>query len=118
MSKLNVRMHQIGYRISQIYHDGVCCYFYFGYKPDELTPETFKKFKEIRGKFLDVIHSAGGSLSHHHGVGKKLSSRYEKMMSPVEIKMLKAIKREIDPKNIFAVSNLLSEFSEMPIAKL
>jgi alkyldihydroxyacetonephosphate synthase len=119
MKERNISLHQIGYRISQIYHDGVCCYFYFGYRPSEgIDEQTFKTFMEIRSKLLDAIHGAGGSLSHHHGVGKKLRKRYEKTTNAVELKMLKALKRELDPKNIFAVSNLVSSFEAAPKAKL
>lgn len=118
MDEQNIKLHQLGYRISQVYHDGVCCYFYFGYRPDEINLETFNTFKSIRSRFLDVIHASGGSLSHHHGVGKKLRKRYERTIPDVELKMLRAIKREIDPKNIFAVSNLLSDFNEPTKAKL
>lgn len=118
MERRNIKLNQIGYRISQIYHDGVCCYFYFGYRPEEITKESFKDFNEVRTKFLDTIHASGGSLSHHHGIGKKLRDRYEKTITPVEMKMLKAIKREVDPDNVFAVSNLLSDFKNEPKAKL
>lgn len=118
MQKRNIKLHQLGYRISQIYHDGVCCYFYFGFRPEEITIETFETFKAIRSKFLDVIQSSEGSLSHHHGIGKKLKDRYKKAVSKVEIKMLKAIKSEIDPMNIFAASNLFDNVSETAKAKL
>jgi alkyldihydroxyacetonephosphate synthase len=119
MKSREINLHQIGYRISQIYHDGVCCYFYFGYRPAEgIDKQTFKTFMEIRSKLLDSIHEAGGTLSHHHGIGKKLRNRYERSTNAVEIKMLKALKRELDPKNIFAVSNLVSTFNQVPQAKL
>lgn len=118
MSQRNIKLNQIGYRISQLYHDGVCCYFYFGYRPEEsINQSSFNTFKEIRSKFFDVIHNSGGSLSHHHGIGKKLQKRYEKTTTQVELKMLRAIKKEIDPKNIFAVSNLLSDFECTPKAE-
>lgn len=118
MDQRGIKLHQLGYRISQIYHDGVCCYFYFGFKPDIVSIETFKTFKEIRSKFLDAIHSSGGSLSHHHGIGKKLVKRYENTMSGVELKILRAVKKEVDPKNIFAVGNLISGVDEEIKAKL
>jgi alkyldihydroxyacetonephosphate synthase len=86
---------------------------------DGINEETLKVFKAARSKLLDVIHSSGGSLSHHHGIGKKLKNRYEKTVNNVEMKMLKAIKKEVDPKNIFAVSNLLSDdVIDVPISKL
>lgn len=112
MKKRGIGPHQLCYRISQLYHDGVCCYFYFGYKTEAHAIESFNVFKDIRSKFLDTIQASGGSLSHHHGIGKKLRKRYEATMNGVEIKMLKAIKKEIDPKNIFAVANFLNDFSD------
>lgn len=118
MKQQSIKLHQVGYRISQIYHDGVCCYFYYGYRPEEMNSKNFIKFKQIRSKFLDVIQASGGSLSHHHGIGKKLSKRYEATITDVELKMLRAIKKELDPKNIFAVSNLLNDFESAPKSKL
>lgn len=50
---------------------------------------------------------SGGSLSHHHGIGKLKSKFYKEASSDVGVKLYKAIKHELDPKNIFGVGNLV-----------
>ena len=49
----------------------------------------------------------GGSLSHHHGVGKIRKPFFGDVVGGVGIEMLKAIKNKLDPKNIFATGNLI-----------
>lgn len=105
IKKRNVKTNTLAYRISQVYHDGVCCYFYFSIRLGS-AKESFDVMQEVLTEVYDVIHSSGGALSHHHGIGKKMKGRYQKCTSDVELKMLKAIKREIDPKNIFASGNI------------
>ena len=48
----------------------------------------------------------GGSISHHHGVGKVRKQWLEETTSTVGLNMVKAVKAKVDPKNIFAVDNL------------
>lgn len=51
--------------------------------------------------------NAGGSLSHHHGIGKKNSYKYGKIISNVSKDLLKVMKDKVDPKNVFAAGNLV-----------
>jgi alkyldihydroxyacetonephosphate synthase len=58
------------------------------------------------------ILRCGGSLSHHHGnvnlgVGKLRKAFLPETVGPVGLSMLKAVKEQLDPKNIFAVKNLI-----------
>src|SRR5262249_38213092 len=56
-------------RITQVYRTGVCIYFYFGfyYKGIDNPQEVYLELENIA---RDEILKTGGSLSHHHGVGK------------------------------------------------
>lgn len=63
-----------------------------------------------------TVKSCGGSLSHHHGIGKKNSVMYGKVTSSVGKEMMRSLKEKIDPKNIFAAGNLI--FQESFQAKL
>lgn len=56
---------------------------------------------------LNGFVTVAGSVSHHHGVGKRRKQWYEQMVSTTGQNMLRAIKEEIDPKNIFGASNLM-----------
>lgn len=55
----------------------------------------------------DAILESGGSLSHHHGIGKIRTKWYKQAISDVGVKLYKSTKHELDPKNIFGVGNLL-----------
>lgn len=95
-------------RISQVYNDGVCVYLYYGIGPttekDQL--ETFEELTDILRKAIKI---AGGSLSHHHGIGKKSSSGYVEAVSRVGADMFHSIKTKLDPNNVFDAGNLVED---------
>lgn len=91
-------------RITQLYHGGVCVYVTLAlYLKGVKQPEdVFAKIeKRIRARVL----SEGGSVSHHHGIGKLRKEFHGKFLSPAHIAILKEIKKTADPKNIFAIAN-------------
>ncbi len=80
---------------SHFYPQGTNLYFIFGMKltdPDE--------FREFRNGILDRIIANGGSLSHHHGVGKLLAPWMEAHLGREQMEVLRALKRHFDPNNI------------------
>lgn len=96
----------IGFRISQVYESGCCVYFYFLFRPIN-SDDTLKNLKEIYNAARSEILDSGGSISHHHGIGKHQISWYEQCVSPVGVQIYKNAKKELDPKNIFAIGNLM-----------
>lgn len=92
------------FRISQIYHEGVCIYFYLGFGPCKNQRANFLR---ICAAIKDTLILSGASLSHHHGIGKRGQDKFIKNMSNSSKTVLKAIKRDIDPKNVFAAGNLI-----------
>uniref|UniRef100_A0A7N6FDC9 Alkylglycerone-phosphate synthase n=1 Tax=Anabas testudineus TaxID=64144 RepID=A0A7N6FDC9_ANATE len=55
----------------------------------------------------EEILANGGSLSHHHGVGKLRKKWMSQTVSNVGMGMLKSVKDYVDPNNIFGNRNLL-----------
>jgi alkyldihydroxyacetonephosphate synthase len=49
---------------------------------------------------VDRIEKTGGSLSHHHGVGKMSSPLMERHLGKEQMGVLKALKTHFDPKGI------------------
>lgn len=98
---------RLSYRISQVYKDGVCFYIYFNLIRDEEFEKTLQSCYEIKNLVTDTFVNCGGSISHHHGIGKKYKSKYFELSShnKVAIKLLRMVKNELDPKNIFAAGN-------------
>ncbi|XP_019545957.3 alkyldihydroxyacetonephosphate synthase-like [Aedes albopictus] len=103
-----IRRLMISYRVTQTYDDGCCVYFYMALKHPDDRVNSVEVFKAIEDRARDEILASGGTLSHHHGVGKLRSKWYSASVSQVGVSVLKAIKRELDPKNIFAAGNLVA----------
>jgi alkyldihydroxyacetonephosphate synthase len=92
-------------RVTQIYATGVCCYFYMGFyaKGVEHAAETYLEIERaVRAEIL----ACGGSLSHHHGIGKIRDVFLKDIQSPAALTWLKKTKVALDPKNIFGAQNL------------
>lgn len=91
-------------RVTQVYSTGAAVYFYFGfyYKGVENPAHVYS---EIEAAARDEILRAGGSLSHHHGVGKLRQQFMPQIMSPAAIAWNKQAKQAVDPQNVFGCGN-------------
>jgi alkyldihydroxyacetonephosphate synthase len=49
----------------------------------------------------------GGSISHHHGVGKLRKKFLTDSIGETGVAMIKGLKQTIDPSNVFATGNLI-----------
>jgi len=94
----------IGCRVTQMYHEGACLYFYFCMN-FEGVDNPLQVFSEIEHAARDEILSHGGSLSHHHGIGKTRSSFLYSIDSPPFKGVKESIKKGVDPDNIFGARN-------------
>jgi alkyldihydroxyacetonephosphate synthase len=91
-------------RVTQVYQTGVCVYFYFGFHHKGVArPEAL--YAELEHAARDEILKSGGSLSHHHGVGKLRQEFLPRVMSPAALAWAREMKRSIDPGNIFGIGN-------------
>lgn len=91
-------------RITQLYHTGVCIYFTHGFSIKGVE-NAEQVFSEIEHSLRQTILAAGGSLSHHHGVGKLRKDFMDQTLSPASIALIKEIKKANDPQNIFGIRN-------------
>jgi alkyldihydroxyacetonephosphate synthase len=91
-------------RVTQLYDTGVCIYFYFAtyYKGVEKPSEVYA---EIERAARDEVLRCGGSLSHHHGIGKIRRGFLDRIQSPGTTEWGRQIKRAIDPTNVFGSGN-------------
>ncbi len=94
----------VSYRVTQLYHTGVCIYFMYGlYTKGVARPEVV--FGEIEKSLRETILAHGGSISHHHGVGKLRARFVNQTMSEPAIELLKGVKQSCDPTNVFGIRN-------------
>jgi len=91
-------------RISKVYHTGICMYNTMGINVRGIkNPE--KVFSDIEHKIRECFIKNGGSISHHHGVGKLRRDFMPETISPGSIDVVQSIKKSQDPDNIFGISN-------------
>ena len=94
----------ISVRVTQLYETGVCLYFYFAfiYKGVEAPSELFA---ELERAARDEILRSGGSLSHHHGVGKLRQAFLPRVFSPAALAWRRELKHAVDPENLLGAGN-------------
>jgi alkyldihydroxyacetonephosphate synthase len=59
--------------------------------------EAYRKFQS---GLLQKIQESGGSLSHHHGVGRLISKLMPKHLGEQQMNVLKVLKNHFDPNEI------------------
>jgi alkyldihydroxyacetonephosphate synthase len=92
---------------SHFYPNGVCFYFTFGgVVPDGKTPNDF--YRECWDAAMIGTLNAGGSISHHHGVGLS-RTRWMKEEHKNMLAIMKKIKKTLDPNNIMNPGKLFEE---------
>jgi alkyldihydroxyacetonephosphate synthase len=109
--------HYVSYRITQLYHTGVCIYFMYGiYAKGVKDPD--KIYAKIEHSLRQVILDNGGSISHHHGVGKIRKDFMKDTLSQPSIELVKEMKQANDPQNIFGIrNNVFAEDAESDAGK-
>jgi alkyldihydroxyacetonephosphate synthase len=94
----------VGCRVTQLYHEGACLYFYFC-MTCKGVPNASKVYAEIEHAARETILENGGSLSHHHGVGKLRSDFLSTVDSRPWLQAKRSIKHALDPTNVFGARN-------------
>jgi len=94
----------VGCRVTQLYNEGACLYFYLCMSCHQV-PDPIKAFSGIELAARQEILDLGGSLSHHHGVGKIRASFLSSLHSPTFQEVQQKIKEGVDPLNIFGARN-------------
>ena len=94
----------LSYRVTQTYHTGVCIYFTMGFSGRGLA-HPIAVYHDVEHALRQTILDHGGSLSHHHGVGKIRQSFVRHIQSDNSIEVLRKTKQALDPQNIFGIQN-------------
>lgn len=101
-------------RVTQLYDTGVCISFYFAfhYKGVEGASEVYA---ELERAARDEILASGGSLSHHHGVGKLRQPFLARVFSPAALGWRRKLKAAIDPENVLGGGNGSRDSAPLPL---
>jgi alkyldihydroxyacetonephosphate synthase len=90
--------------VSHSYHDGACVYFIVIYA---LRGDVIAQWTHIKRAATEAIVAAGGTLSHHHGVGMDHAAWLPREKGPVGMDVLRALKHELDPDGIMNPGKML-----------
>jgi alkyldihydroxyacetonephosphate synthase len=90
--------------ISHIYPAGASLYFTVACAQADDPVAQWRAAKEAAG---EAILAAGGSISHHHGIGRDHIRFYESEIGSLAVQALRAVKSTLDPAGILNPGILL-----------
>lgn len=106
---------------SHSYTTGGCLYFTFAGKPperdadDRPTPDAVERYyRGVWDAGTRAVLAAGGSLSHHHGIGLN-RGRYMAEALGAGVEVLDSVKRSLDPNGILNPGKLGLDSSFGPV---
>ncbi len=83
--------------VSHVYPSGASLYFTVACAQAE---DPVAQWRQAKAAASDAILAAGGSISHHHGVGRDHRDWYQVEVGPLSTAVLRAIKQVLDPAGI------------------
>ncbi len=91
--------------ISHSYPDGASLYFTFFFARD--PADELGQWVRIKRAASQAIAEHGGTISHHHGVGRDHAEWFRREKGPAGVGVLAAAKAELDPGGILNPGKLL-----------
>jgi alkyldihydroxyacetonephosphate synthase len=91
--------------ISHVYPAGASLYYTIACAALE---DPLAQWRAAKAAASDAIIAAGGSISHHHGVGRDHLPWYRQEAGELGVRALAAVKRELDPVGILNPGILLA----------
>jgi len=89
---------QVTCRLTHVYPDGAAAYFTV-LAPARRGAES-EQWQAVKEAASEAIASAGGTITHHHAVGREHRSAYDRQRPEPFAAALRAAKRELDPAGI------------------
>ncbi|MFE0089094.1 FAD-binding oxidoreductase [Streptomyces sp. NPDC058991] len=83
--------------ISHVYENGASLYFTV---VSAQGKDPVAHWAPVKRAANDAILAAGGTISHHHGVGTDHRDWFTREIGPVGVRVLQAVKAELDPSGI------------------
>src|SRR4051812_571747 len=92
------RKGQVTCRFTHVYPDGPAPYFTFHALGD--PNKLGAQWRAIKGPALDAVIANGGTVTHHHAVGRDHRPWYDKQRPPLFAEALRAAKKALDPQGL------------------
>jgi alkyldihydroxyacetonephosphate synthase len=97
---------------SHAYRSGLNLYFSFAVQPKQKTALR-QAYRQCWDAVLSATVAAGGTISHHHGVGRVRREWLARELGPGGTAALRQIKRALDPSGFMNPGVLLPEMDAM-----
>jgi alkyldihydroxyacetonephosphate synthase len=91
--------------LSHAYADGASLYFTFVARARR--GEEIEQWREVKRAACEAIVAAGGTITHHHAVGRDHAPYMEAEVGSTGIDALRALKEELDPSGVMNPGKLL-----------
>ena len=91
--------------LSHSYVDGACLYFTLLYPLDPAN--DLLQWEAIKREVTEAIVAAGGTLSHHHGVGLDHLPWLAREKGALGLSALRAARTALDPRGLMNPGKLL-----------
>jgi alkyldihydroxyacetonephosphate synthase len=91
--------------LSHAYPDGASLYFTFVARARQ--GEEIEQWREVKRAACEAIVAAGGTITHHHAVGRDHAPYMEAEVGRTGIDALRALKDELDPAGVMNPGKLL-----------
>ncbi|QJU53229.1 FAD-binding oxidoreductase [Herbiconiux sp. KACC 21604] len=90
--------------LSHSYHSGACLYFTFAFVYGD---DPIGQYEVVKKSIQQAFQDAGGTLSHHHGVGVEHSPWMEQDISAGGVALMQGLFDSADPKGLFNPGKVL-----------
>lgn len=97
--------------ISHVYRSGASLYFTVAAAQ---SADPLAQWRTAKAAANDAIIAAGGSITHHHGVGVDHREHYVQQVGPLAIEALQAVKAALDPAAVMNPGVLVPAGRLMP----
>src|SRR4029077_18529056 len=92
--------------VSHLYETGASLYFTFLARQRE--GEEIEQWREAKDAASDAITANGGTITHHHAVGRDHARWMREEAGEEGIAALRALKAELDPNGVMNPGKLLA----------
>lgn len=93
--------------LSHPYRDGASLYFTFFFRCPPEADAAVERWAGLKRQASEAVADAGGTLSHHHGVGAWHAPWLEREVGGDGARVLAAVARELDPAGVLNPGVLL-----------
>lgn len=101
---------ELACRLTHLYPDGAAPYFTIATRAaDASVASALAAWRDIKQAANQAVIAHGGTITHHHAVGRDHLPGYREEASPLFRRMLAAAKREVDPRGIMNPGVLLGD---------